>query len=120
MATTRPQSELATAVMEHLGLTNAGEAPAASDASFVLRRYTNLMDELRDEQIAYWDNNAIPYEAFEGVVSAVGILVMGAFGLDAPVGRELEDAMEVAKRRIRRRVVKPASGEPAAADDSYF
>lgn len=120
MPVTRTQQQLAAAVMEDLGLVNVGEAPAASDSSMIIRRYTNIIEELRDEDTLYWEANAIPMEVFEAMVNVLSLLVMKSFGLPGPVGGEMDDALELAKRRIRKRVVKPASGLPVAADDGYF
>ncbi len=118
MATTRTQAELARAVMEDLGLIAANEDPAAADQSMILRRYTNLIEEWRDDNIVYWEANAIPYEVFEAVVGAMRLVVGPSFGVPGLVGEDLDNALEGAKRRIRRRVKKPASGQPIAAD--YF
>lgn len=118
MATTRTQAELARAVMEDLGLIAANEDPSADDQSMILRRYTNLLAEWQDDNIVYWDADAIPYETFEALVSVMRIVVGPAFGIPGLAGENLDAALEGAKRRIRRRIVKPASGQPIEVD--YF
>jgi hypothetical protein len=120
MAIIRNQQELAFAVMEDLGLIGPGQSPAARDRESIVRRYQNLLEELRDENTVYWEYDEIPYEVFEAVVNVVGLMVMKSFGLPGPTAGDMDDALEAAKRRIRKRVVKPASGETVAADDSYF
>lgn len=117
MATTRTQQELATAVMESLGLIDPGEAPDAADKSSIIRRYGNLLEEMRDEQTLYWEADEIPNETFEALVNVVGLTVMGSFGLPTPIGDDMNKALELAKKRIRKRVVKPASGTGAGIYD---
>ncbi len=113
MAIERTQEDLATAVMEDLGLLSPGETPSARDKESIIRRYANLLEELRDEQTVYWEANAIPYEVFEALVNVVVLLVKKSFGLDAPTGEEMDWALEGAKRRIKKRIVKPASNTRA-------
>lgn len=118
MANTRTQAELAQAVMEDLGLINPDESPSAPDQAMILRRYTNILAEMSDEQTVYWEANAIPYEAFEAVVGLMRLIVGPSFGIQGTVGEDLNNALEGAKRRLRKRVVKPASGQSTAVD--YF
>lgn len=117
MAITRTKMQLAIAVMEDLALLNPGETPAAADTSMIIRRYENLLEELRDEQTVYWDENAIPNETFEALVNVVALMVMGAFGKARPFGDQMNSELEAAKRRIKRRVVKPASNTNAGIYD---
>lgn len=118
MATTRTANELARAVMEDLGLIEANESPSAEDNSMIKRRYSNILEEMRDEKTVYWDDDAIPYEAFEAMVGLMRLVVGPSFGVPGLVGEDLNNAMDGAKRRIKKRVVKPASGEPTRVD--YF
>ena len=120
MAITRTGAQLAEAVMEDLGLLAPGETPSARDQESITRRYANILEELRDEQTLYWSTDAIPHECFEALVNVVGMLVMPSFGFPAPKGEDMERALNGAKRRIRKHVVKPASNTPVAADDGYF
>jgi hypothetical protein len=118
---TRTTLELAQAVMEDLGLINPdhGETPSAADTAMITRRYTNMLAEMSDEQTVYWDADAIPYETFEGVVGLMALIVGPSFGKPTvPPGEEFNNALEGAKRRLRKRVVKPASNQPTAVD--YF
>jgi hypothetical protein len=123
MATTRTQAELAAAVMEDLALINTGhgESPSAADEAMIIRRYENILAEMQDENIVYWSANAIPYEAFEAVVGLMSLIVGPSFGKPKIAeGEDFNNALEGAKRRLRKRVAKPASGHSVAADDSYF
>lgn len=104
--TTRTMIELAKAVMLDLGLIDASADPSAEDSAYVRARYQDLMAELRDDRLVYWEDDAIPREAFEAVVKLMGLTVGTAFGLAYPSGNDFERELEVAKRRLRRRVVK--------------
>lgn len=123
MATTRTQAELAAAVMEDLALINTGdgETPSAADQEMITRRYQNMFAEMQDENIVYWSQDAIPYETFEAVVGLMSLIVGPSFGKPKIAeGEDFNNALDGAKRRLRRRVVKPASGKPVATDDGYF
>ncbi|CAN1724437.1 protein of unknown function [Hyphomicrobium sp. 1Nfss2.1] len=120
---TRTQADLASAVMEDLALINTGdgEDPSAADRAMITRRYQNMLAEMRDENIVYWSDDAIPYEAFEAVVGLMSLIVGPSFGKPKLAeGEDFNNALDGAKRRLRKRVVKPASGLPVGADDSYF
>lgn len=119
----RTSSDLAAAVMEDIGLINIGygETPSAADEAMIKRRYENILAEMQDEDIVYWDADAIPYEAFEALVTLISLIVGPSFGKPKIAeGEDFNRLLEGAKRRLRKRVVKPASGKPVAADDSYF
>jgi hypothetical protein len=121
--TTRTQAELAAAVMEDMGLINTGdgETPSAADQAMITRRYQNLFAEMQDDRIVYWSQDAIPFEAFEAVVGLMGIIVGPSFGKPKVAeGEAFNNALEGAKRRVRKFVAKPASGQPVASEDSYF
>jgi len=123
MTNTRTQAELAAAVMEDLALINTGdgEYPSAADQAMITRRYQNMLAEMQDENIVYWSQDAIPYEAFEAVVGLMSLVVGPSFGKPKVAeGEEFNNALDGAKRRLKRRVAKPASGLPVGADDSYF
>lgn len=115
---TRTQAELALAVMEDLGLVDAQESLDAADEAMILRRYTNVLAEMADENTVYWEANAIPYETFEAMVGLMRLIIGPSFGVPGLAGEDLNDALEGAKRRIRKRIVKPASGQPTAV--GYF
>ena len=123
MATTRTKADLAAAVMEDLALINTGdgESPSAADEAMIIRRYQNMLAEMQDENIVYWSEDAIPYEAFEAVVGLMSLIVGPSFGKPKLAeGEAFNNALEDAKRRLRKRVAKPASGQPVASDDHYF
>jgi len=120
---TRTSSELCAAVMEDLALINAdyGETPSAADEAMIKRRYQNMFAEMQDEDIVYWEADKIPYEAFEALVTLMAMIVGPAFGKPKIAeGEDFNLVLDGAKRRLRRRVVKPVSGKPVAADDGYF
>lgn len=117
--TTRTQADLARAVMEDLSLLDAGESPSAADADYITRRYTEIFAEMIDDRLTYWAPDAIPLEAFNAVTGLMCVVCGNAFGKpQSPAGEPLNDAIEAAKRRVRKFVVKPASGQPAEV--GYF
>lgn len=113
--TTRTIQDLAKAVMQDLGLINATEDPAAADRDFIETNYMEALEELRDDGLVWWEANAIPLAVFQGVVSYVGIIVSEGFGKARTIPVDVE--LEAAKRRIRRRVAKPTTGEQTTFSD---
>lgn len=114
--TTRTTQQLSKAVMEKLALVDANADPSAADHAMIANRYTELMDVLRDEDLCYWSNAAIPLLVFSGVSDLVALHCMSAFGLGgSPV--EIEANEIPIKRRIRKHTKKPYSHEDITADD---
>lgn len=109
--TTRTLHQLSKAVLEKLALIDANADPSAADAQMISDRYGELMETLRDEDLCYWNDDAIPLLVFSAVADLVALHCMSAFGLGGnPV--EIEDAEIPIKRRIRKHTRKPASGMP--------
>lgn len=112
---TRTQQDLATAVLRDLHLIAAEDDPSAADKAYVIQRYTEALEELRDDGLVWWDANAIPYAVFPGVVFYMAIVIASGFGLG--INGNVDDALESAKRRIRRRVSKRSTGEAIEISD---
>lgn len=113
---TRTKAALAANVLVHLGITNASESPAAIDVQYVSDRYDDCLEELIDDDLAYWPSNAIPVVMFEPLTQLVSLSVMTAFGLPlSPT--EMEEGRRLYKRRIRRHVGKKSSGLAAEFED---
>lgn len=85
------------------------ETPNAADQQYILRRYVEALEELRDDGLVYWEANAIPAEVFLAVVYFMGLVVSSGF--NKPTPPDLDAALEAAKRRIRRRISKRSTGE---------
>lgn len=117
MALTRSVGELITETMRDLGLLSQRQDPSEDDAAFIRKRYEDVLEELRDEDLVYWQDDAIPKEAFLAMVKYLGLEVGGAFGLPGFNVVDLNTAQIAAKKRIRRRVSKPTSGEPVTVED---
>lgn len=104
--------------MEDLGLIAPGETPSGRDKAYIQRRYTTILGELAEENISYWDAEAIPMDTLNGLVVLMSLVVERSFGFPGLTGADFTNAVEDAKRQIRRRVAKPASRMPVEVD--YF
>lgn len=116
--TTRTQSDLADAVMRDLGLLDAHETASAEDRAFIVGRYQNILEEIRDDELVTWDADAIPYDVFEGMVGLMRIIVGPGYGIPGLVGEDLNQLLDGAKRRLRKRSMKRSSGQPTEVE--YF
>jgi hypothetical protein len=113
--TTRTLQDLATAVMQDLAIIDAMDSPTAEDRAFIELRYTEALEELRDDGLVWWDATAIPLAVFPAVVGYMSVAVSEAFGKARSVPVDVE--LEAAKRRIRRRVSKATTGEQTSFTD---
>lgn len=120
MTDTRTAAELARAVLEDFGLIEAEEDLDDGDQEMITRRYTNIMAEMRDDKVSpvYWENDTIPQEVFEPLVGLMRLIVGPSFGIPGLVGEDLDNAMQGAKRRIKRHTAKPSAGGPSPT--SYY
>jgi hypothetical protein len=110
MAITVTMSEFVREAMNARQLLAPGEDPSSRDRDLIVKRYRWLLEEMRDERITYWAEDTIPYEAMLALVEVVMLACQSSFGFPSPTGRDMDDAIRGAKRRIRARVVKPSSG----------
>lgn len=115
--TTRSLNELSKAVMEKLAILDANSSPSAADHKMIVDRYTELMAGLQDEEIAYWDIDAIPLLVFGAVTDLVALHSGGAFGRPLVALTDIEAAEVPIKRRIKRHTRKHASGEEIRQDN---
>jgi hypothetical protein len=112
----RTPQELSKAVMDQLGVIDALEFPSAIDHQYIFDRYTDLMDELRADELGYWPDDQIPGLVFLAVADLVALHVGPAFGRPVVAVTDIEDAQVPIKRRIRRYTKKHASGEVSYQD----
>ena len=114
---TRTKTQLATAVLQHLGVAGAEGNVSATDAAYVSARYEDLWEEMNDDNaMAYWDRDEIPSVVFEALTHLVAISVASAFGFQSNV-REIDEEMRVCKRRIRRHTQVKGAELPSPFED---
>lgn len=106
---TRTRTQLATAVLRHLGLVNAEEAPSATDMAYVKERYDGILAEMDDQNMVYWDDDAVPYIIYEPLVQLVALSVGTAYGIPS-LAENIEAARLNYMRRIRRHTQKKSDG----------
>jgi hypothetical protein len=117
MAETRTRLKFVTDLMRDMGVLDTLSQPRAEDAKYLIERYENIMSELRDDNLVYWDDDAIPREVFEALIVFFKLMVGPSYGLPG-LTVNLDSALESAKVRIRRRTHKEPSNEPIGSD--YF
>lgn len=107
---TKTKADLARKVLQALGEIDATQDPAPEDATYVQSVYSDLLVELRDREIATWDENAIPARVFRPLVKLVASECADTYG------REYNAAD--AFNRLTVLAAKPDTGEATAA--TYF
>lgn len=108
---TRTALDLAANVMSDWGLIGANETPSAADATLIINRYKNILEELAEDNLAYWTYDAIPSVIFEPLTQIMALVVGRAFGKQVSFS-DLEQGMDLFKRRLRRHAHVVASGMP--------
>lgn len=109
MSLTVTTTVLAEAVLRELGVIDATESPDSIDETYVTTAYSRKFYELRDRDLAYWNETAIPQEIFLTVRDLVMNEVRGAFG--EPMSAADKDAQEsIILRQLRRHTQRRASG----------
>jgi hypothetical protein len=96
------------------------QEPRPEDAKYLKGRYDNIISELEDDELVYWPADEIPREVFEALIVFFKIMVGGGYGVPEVPTTMINDAIEKAKLRIRRRIVKVSSEEPQSEEDGYF
>jgi len=115
--TTRTTSELSKAVMQKLAVLDALEDPSTADHVMIKARYEELMEGLREENLAYWENSEIPLVVFPALTDLVALHSGSAFGKPLAAVGDIEQAEMSIKRRIRRHTHKLSSAATIYQDD---
>lgn len=97
-------------VLERNGILNPDESPEANDSAFITSTLEAVMEGLRLEEIAYWDDDAIPPLVFLPLGDLVWLYCAKGFGKPSLSGPALEMEEASIKRRIRRYTHKRSSG----------
>lgn len=105
-------TQLARRVLERLKVVIQPDEPVAEDLTTVETYYNNALAEMTADNVAYWDQDDIPDEAFQ----ALADLIAGRIGPDFGVARpDLEQSGDL---RLRRLGAQGPTGRSVAA--SYF
>ncbi|MEL6288541.1 MAG: hypothetical protein AAFQ35_07150 [Pseudomonadota bacterium] len=100
--------DLVIRAMRDRGILGATEVPTALDADYVKGVYIADLEELRDNNIAYWPEDQVPDAIVRALSHRLGLLIGDAFGF--PRASEME--IEASLRPLRKHLSKRASGEP--------
>lgn len=114
--TSRSLTELSKAVMEKVAKTDANATVEAADHAMIVDRYTELMEGLRFEGIAYWEDAAIPLLVFPPLTDLVALYCQSAFGRTVDAA-EMERLELVHKRRMRRYTHKITAGDVSCTEN---
>lgn len=90
-------AQLALRVLERLKVVIAPDSPTALDLTTVTTFYNNSLAEMRADNVAYWDQDDIPDEAFQALADLIAGRVAPDFGVTRP---DLEQSGDLRLRRI--------------------
>jgi hypothetical protein len=115
----KTETELATEVLDHLGVIGAGQSAEAADVDRVIDAYRNKYAELDGAglEYTYWDRGEIPEAIFFIVRDLVALEVGGMFG--QPIAASQKDVEEtIILKRLRRHSGTVSTGLPVYSE--YF
>lgn len=90
-------AQLAARVLERLKVVTPPDTPTAEDATLVSSFYGAKLAEMREEGMAYWDQDDIPDEIWPSLVDYIAGGVASEFGLQRD---DLSQAGEMKLRRL--------------------
>ena len=103
--------QLAIRVLERLRVIAAGETPDNADAKSVKNFYSGTFAEISARNVAFWEEDAIPEEAFEALADLVAGRIAPDFGLSRP------DLEESGMARLRILSAEVPTGHAAIGED---
>lgn len=113
----RNETELATKVLDQLGVIGAGQSAEAADVAIVIEAYQSKYAELEGNglELVYWEREVIPDAIYLILRDLIALEVRGDFG--QPVSAMEREAEETAiLKRLRRHNGRPATGLPVVAE----
>lgn len=111
------ETELATKVLDYLGVIGAGQSAEAADVALVIEAYQGKYAELEGNglELVYWEREVIPDAIYLILRDLIALEVRGDFG--QPVSAMEREAEETAiLKRLRRHNGRPATGLPVVAE----
>lgn len=119
----RTKAEVARLVLQDvLSAYHPSDSIPAEDDTQVDNAHENVLEELREAGIAYWDIDSTPNAVAHHVASIIGWEVAQAFGVPRSSlividqhGRSAS-LREYAEQKLRRHIAKEPSGEPVEAE----
>jgi hypothetical protein len=104
--------QLATRVLERLRVIEGGDTPSNADAETVKSFYSGAFKELDAQDIAWWDEDAIPDEAFEALTDVIAGRLAPDFGQARP------DLEQSGLQRLR--ILSGGVSDDLPVTSSYF
>ena len=109
-------SQLATAVLQHLGVLDATETIATVDQTYITDVWGAKWEEISSHgnELTYFSYDDIPNPVFLTVRDLVANEVRGAFGMPISAA-EKEQEEQIIMRRLKRHLSVQATGLPGTA-----
>ena len=109
----RTKQQLAVRVADELKLLGEGITLSAADAQTIKERYDDKLEDLEDQDLAYWPADSIPGGAMDGLVLVIADICAPAFGGTRDVNREV-----LGMGKLREHAATAYDGEPT--EQQYF
>lgn len=113
----RTRQELATSVMQEMGLLDAMGTPTAEDANLIKKVYDDKLEHWRDEELVYWEADEIPNAIFIAIRDCMMLEVGGSFGQPS-TAEEKQAREDLLLKRLRRHMARKPTGTRTMAE--YF
>lgn len=107
-----------THILEKLHVLESGETPQAADSALVLRVLVPRLEYLRDDELAYWPDDAIPDAVFDPFCEYMLYFVGPVFRPSGADDQRFAARSQRGMTEMRRHLAKRSEGAPVKAD--YF
>lgn len=114
MAGSRTIHDLVTATLQRLAVADDGANISAADFQLVKNRYADKLEDWRDENLVYWEENEIPGVVFATIVSLMSNEVASAYGKGGSAA-DMMATETLLLKRLRRHCRVAGSGRPIPA-----
>lgn len=114
----RTDVEMSTLILQKLSLLVAGETADTSDQTTLLTVYTSRMEYLRDDEVVWYADNAVPDAVADPLAEYMLLYVSPIFIPDSGQRAEYAARSQLAYTQLKRHASKRSQGAPVQVD--YF
>lgn len=111
-------TEMATLILQKLQVLVAGETPTSADQTVTLDVYGSRMEYLRDDELVWYADNAVPDALADPLAEYMLPYVSSMFEVSQMERGEYMQRSLMAERQLRRHAAKRSEG--AAVQVDYF
>lgn len=111
-------TEMAALILQKLEILRSGETPTSADQTLTLDVYASRMEYLRDDELVWYADNAVPDALADPLAEYMMFFVSSVFGVSQQERAEYKQRSDLGKIDLQRNAAKRSQGAAVQAD--YF